>query len=426
MLQAMLETLRRRFADVSMVAGLVVIVRVVAASDLSFAVRLIGVGCVAWFLFSYLLVRRTGHQRLWIDLVGAVCIYAMGPATTDALQIMPILIGASMANSLHGELRHAFRRAVLLLLARGTFVAAHGLDAYDFALSCVIVLMVTRTWRLILDLIRDRDEMEVRLRHAQKLESVARLSAGVAHELNTPIQFVQDNVAFLAEALQGYEKAIERRAAGPATDAPLSSPIDGGADEQEDLRYFGQEAPRAAEDALQGLERIAAIVQSMKSFGRPDGSDRTAVDIEESVTSAVTMTDHQVAAAASLALDIEPGLWVPGNAADLNHVWLALLQNAAEAVDRTGRRGAVCVTASTEGSEVVVRVVDDGDGVPPENLERIFDPFFTTHDVGGGMGQGLAVAHAVVTSHGGSIEVESTVDAGSTFIVRLPLERAPA
>ena len=274
--------------------------------------------------------------------------------------------------------------------------------------------------------ITDRKARDAEVHRESKLESLGRLSAGLAHEINTPIQYVGDNARFLAEAFADlmtmvalYRELLEhddsmswgeRRERMRAAEARI------------EVDYLQTEVPSAVEQTLQGIDRVANIVRAMKTFSHPGHAEHVPADLNEALAATVTVTRHQVSRVADLDLDLGELPPVLCNIADLNQVFLNLIVNAADAVEETGRRGRVAVSSVVEGDQVAIRISDTGTGIPDHVRAKIFDPFFTTKDVGRGTGQGLPLARAVVQeAHGGTLTVRSEPGAGSTFTVRLPI-----
>ena len=198
------------------------------------------------------------------------------------------------------------------------------------------------------------------------------------------------------------------------------------AEEAADLDYLAERMPRAFERTLEGVERVTSIVRAMKEFAHPDRREKSPADLNRALANSLTVARNEykyVAEAETAFGAIPPVLCHVG---ELNQVFLNLIVNAAHAigdvVQGTDRKGTIRVTTAADGDHVVVRVADDGAGIPAELRGRVFDPFFTTKAVGKGSGQGLAIArNIVVAKHGGSIAFETEVGRGTTFIVRLPV-----
>lgn len=278
--------------------------------------------------------------------------------------------------------------------------------------------------------LRERKRLEVELNLAQKLESVGRLAAGVAHEINTPIQFVNDSIQFVRDAVNDLARLIGKyRAlhshvltADPGTE--LAEQVSH-TEEEVDLAYLLQNLPQALDRSLEGLGRVATIVRSMKEFAHPDQKEMRPADLNRCIASTLTIARNEFKYVADL--DLQPGDLpaVTCHAGDINQVVLNLVVNAGhaigDAVKGTDGRGRITVATRAEGTSVVVAVTDTGGGIPPHVRDRIFDPFFTTKEVGRGTGQGLAIARKIVLSHGGELTFETEVGRGTTFFLRLPI-----
>jgi signal transduction histidine kinase len=285
--------------------------------------------------------------------------------------------------------------------------------------------------------VAERKDIESRLESAQRLETIGTLAAGIAHEINTPTQYVGDNVRFLEDSFDELVAWLERTHEG------LSAIAQGRADAglagrlvQEaaslDLPFLRAEIPSALSQSQEGIAQIARIVHAMKEFSHPGTEERRPVDLNGIIDSAVVLSRNEWKYAAELELELAPDLPpVPCLPGDISQVILNLVVNAAHAVSDAGRRplkgkgavrGRIRIATRLDGAVAEIRVEDDGVGIPEELQERIFDPFFTTKEVGRGTGQGLAIARSVVAEkHGGRIAVSSEVGRGSCFRVRLPL-----
>lgn len=279
------------------------------------------------------------------------------------------------------------------------------------------------------------------LKHAQRdalqasrLASVGQLAAGIAHEINTPIQYIGDNLRFVAESMEALASAVGagRQLAEKTEAAGLVglAAVYYDACESSDVNYLIDETPRAVAQSLEGVAQVARIVLSMKEFSHPGSTNKTMADINRAIDNTLTVTRNTWKHLAEVERDFDPALPpVPCYAGELNQVFLNLIVNAAHAIEATGTNGLGLIRISTalENGQVVVRVSDNGCGVPDTIRERIFDPFFTTKDVGKGTGQGLAICRAVVVAkHGGKIEVGGREGEGAVFTVKLPLELAGA
>lgn len=279
---------------------------------------------------------------------------------------------------------------------------------------------------------RDRDEMEVQLRHAQKLESIGQLAAGIAHEINTPTQYIGDNVRFLRDAFEDLKKLLsqyERLAAATKGGATLSDDVKSGfeAIDGAETAYLLEEIPKAIRQTLEGVDRVATLVSAMKEFSHPGGKEKTIVDLNKAIQSTITVARNEWKYVAELETDFDPDLphiaCLPG---EVNQVILNLIVNAAHAIadvvgKNSGVKGKIRITTSSCPDFVEVRVHDTGSGIPEKVQGRIFDPFFTTKEVGKGTGQGLAIARSVIVDkHQGSIHFETAEGEGTTFTIRFP------
>lgn len=283
---------------------------------------------------------------------------------------------------------------------------------------------------------RQLEDAQSDLLQAEKLASIGRLAAGIAHEINTPTQFIGDNTRFLkgafedlARLLQVCQQLIDRSTDGAVTSELLSEATTISA--EIDLDYLTQEIPKAINQALEGLDRVSTIVRSMKEFSHPGSKEKTYIDINRAIESTATVSKAEWKYCANLSTDFDPNLQeVPCFPGEFNQVILNILVNGAHAIieknggDSSGF-GKISVSTRSDGEFAEIRISDTGCGIPQELIDKVFEPFFTTKVVGQGTGQGLAVARSVIVDkHGGTIRVESTLGEGSTFIIRLPLTDA--
>jgi len=270
--------------------------------------------------------------------------------------------------------------------------------------------------------VSERRRLELELRHAQKLESVGRLAAGIAHEINTPIQFVGDNVRFLEESFADVLTLVAAvRERFGDSDARISELL-----RDIDVDFLLDEVPAAVRQTLEGIDRVATIVRAMKAFGHPGTEAKTLADLNEMVADTLVVAAGEVKYIADVETDLAELPLVSCHVGDINQTLLNLVVNAAHAIEAAGRgRGTIRVTTRRDGDEVVIEVADTGTGVPPEVADRLFDPFFTTKEVGRGTGQGLSLARSlVVDRHQGSISFSTEIGVGTVFSVRLPISAA--
>ena len=282
--------------------------------------------------------------------------------------------------------------------------------------------------------ITERAILQNQLTQAQKLESIGQLAAGIAHEINTPTQYVGDNTRFLQDAFGDLQKVLikhgellESVKSGNPTETlihDVESVL-----EEADLSYLNQEIPKAIEQALEGVERVAKIVSSMKEFSHPGSGEKTAHDINRALESTITVARNEWKYVAEMETDFDPDLpLVPCLPGELNQVFLNMIINAAHAISDTSGNGSngngiIRVQSRYCDDSAEIRISDTGSGIPENVRTKIFDPFFTTKEVGRGSGQGLAISHTVIVEkHGGSLDFETEEGKGTTFIIRLPLD----
>jgi PAS domain S-box-containing protein len=277
-----------------------------------------------------------------------------------------------------------------------------------------------------------RQKMEVQLRHAQKMESIGQLAAGIAHEINTPTQFIGDNTRFVRDAFKDINRLLGQfsQLLGAAKEGGFLPALV--ADTEKiiqscDLAYLETEIAKAVEQSLTGIGQVAKIVQAMKTFSHPGTDKMTAVDLKNTIESTLTVCRNEWKYVADMVTEFDPFLpAVPCFPGEFNQVILNLVVNAAHAIGEKigpgGGKGTITVSARKNGEWAEIRISDTGTGIPEKARARIFDPFFTTKPIGKGTGQGLAIARSVlVEKHGGSIDFETELNKGTTFIARLPL-----
>jgi len=281
--------------------------------------------------------------------------------------------------------------------------------------------------------ITERRNLETQLRHSQKLESIGQLAAGIAHEINTPIQYVGDNVNFLKGAFADLHSVIckqERLLAGAKCgrlDDDVITDVEQ-AMASADLAFLGEEVPRAIEQTLEGLGRVAKIVRAMKEFSHPGDEGKVASNLNNLIENTITVANNEWKYVADVVTDFDGSLpLVPCLVSEFNQVILNLIVNAAHAIgdrikDDPEGKGRITISTRASAESVEIRVTDTGTGMPESVRLKEFDPFFTTKPVGKGTGQGLTIAHAVIVKkHGGTISIETELGKGTAFIIRLPL-----
>jgi PAS domain S-box-containing protein len=299
----------------------------------------------------------------------------------------------------------------------------------DNAGPAVGTLFVTRD-------ITERRKLELQLRQAQKLESIGQLAAGIAHEINTPLQFIGDNTRFLQQTFNELRPLLaaygQLLAAAETTGIPLAVVASArAAHDTAAPDYLCAEIPKAITDTLEGVARTTKIVQAMKTFSHPGSAEKSLVDLRETIESTLTISRSEWRHVADVVTEFDPELpKIPVLAAEFNQALLNLIINATHAIgDVVGdaKRGKGTITVSTRrlDASAEIRVRDTGTGIPEKVQARIYEPFFTTKPSGKGTGQGLAIVHSVIVEkHRGSLNFETTVGQGTVFIIRVPLEEA--
>jgi two-component system NtrC family sensor kinase len=275
----------------------------------------------------------------------------------------------------------------------------------------------------------ERARMEVELQVSHKLEAVGQLASGIAHEINTPIQYVSDSLHFLQsagrdmraliEAYRAERAVIEAAPAGAEALARLSE-----AEDAADLEYVDEALPKAMQRVFAGLETVATLVRSMNEFAHPGQRELAPADLRRGIENTVTVARNAYKYVADVVLELEEIPLVTSNAGELNQVFLNLIVNAAHAIADRGDpelRGTITLRTASDGDSVVISISDTGCGIPQAVRDRIFEPFFTTKEVGRGTGQGLVIARSIVQQHGGSLSFETECGKGTTFFIRLPV-----
>jgi two-component system NtrC family sensor kinase len=290
--------------------------------------------------------------------------------------------------------------------------------------------------RVLTAMIRDVTERrwrEVSRTQAQKLVSIGQLAAGIAHEINSPIQYVGDNLQFLDEScaslqigIRAHRRLFAEAKAGTIQPATLSEVAE--IEQTVAFEYLEREMPSAIHQALEGVQHVAKIVRAMKEFAHPGDAEMAPADLNRLIETATVVCRNRWKCLAELITDLDPTLpLVPCIAGEISQVLLNLIVNAADAIEevlfgRKETKGIIRISTRLIGGCAEVRVSDTGTGITPEVRARMFDLFFTTKPVGKGTGQGLALAYVtVVNKHHGTIDCETEAGAGTTFVVRLPM-----
>ena len=320
-------------------------------------------------------------------------------------------------------------------------IAGHGvpqfavMHAIFLAYTLVMGTIATREfWQnvdanaQVRDEVKQRLAIEVELRQAQKLEAIGRLAAGIAHEINTPVQFINDSCTFLSDGihsieagLAAYRKLVDDLVASrcsaddvPARIAQLET--------DHDLVYMRENLDDAAGRALDGLERVAKIVRATKDFASPRNAHKAPANLNAAIESTLVICGHETNGVADVVTELGAIPLVTCSGGELNQVFLNIIVNAAHAIAEKHEHGTIKIKTWDPGDGYVkIAISDTGGGIPVEILDKIFEPFFTTKPVGKGSGQGLAIARSIVVGkHGGMLDVASQLGVGTTFTIALP------
>src|SRR5579859_407605 len=260
--------------------------------------------------------------------------------------------------------------------------------------------------------ITDIKHAQRELLQSSRLASVGQLAAGIAHEINTPIQYIGNNLSFIADSIRKIFEQLKTREG----------------DMDNEMAFLAEELPGAVSESLDGVTQISRIVLSMKEFSHPGSATKTLVNLNRALDTTLTVTANVWKQAAAVQRDYDPELPpVPCFAGELNQVFLNLIVNAAQAIEGSGkpRPGTIAISTAQSGDYAKIQIADSGTGIPAALLDKIFDPFFTTKEIGKGTGQGLAICqNVIVVKHGGKIEVGGLEGQGAVFTIYLPFDQS--
>jgi signal transduction histidine kinase len=321
-------------------------------------------------------------------------------------------------------LKRPFPETYEPLLLEGNHGVLGMLDVHDLlqAQSELLSLsnrLVAQKVEALEDANRALREAQAALVQSEKLASLGQLAAGVAHEINNPVAFVSNNLAVLKREMDSVCKLLDqyRQRLGQA-DPPAGLALKR-TEEEVDLPYIEEHRARQFRASQEGLGRVSEIVRNLCDFARLNQAEREQFDLNAGLRSTLEMLVHEKK---KRNIDVETDLgdlpFVEGYPGKINQVLLNLILNAMQACQDSGK---VRIATYRDRGGVCVEVRDNGCGIPPENRPRLFDPFFTTKPVGQGTGLGLSISFGIIRDHGGTIEVESALGAGSVFRVRLPV-----
>lgn len=261
------------------------------------------------------------------------------------------------------------------------------------------------------------ESAHVQLLQAEKMASIGQLAAGVAHEINNPIGFVNSNVGTLGKYMANLFDVIAAYEAAEARVGGHQCPEVAEIKSKVDLAYLKEDIPNLLRESQEGLTRVKRIVQDLKDFSHVDESNWQSASLEQGIDSTLNVVANEIKYKAKVVKEYSGLPDIECMPSQLNQVFMNLLVNAAQAITNNG---VITIRTGSSGDEVWVEVEDTGKGIPPENLTRIFDPFFTTKAIGEGTGLGLALSYGIVQKHNGHIEVRSEVGKGTTFRICVP------
>jgi signal transduction histidine kinase len=390
------------------------------------------------------LLRAIPDQLVWLDAAGRVLASKAARDGQDDQRVSHAALGSIVADVLDERLvteLYAHMATALESNETSTFDYRIANDEGEQYFEARVVPGRRHTVLLMLRDVTARQQLETELlaretelQHAQRLEAIGRLAGGIAHEINTPIQFIGDNVRFLQESFATTVTLVDAYRECLFGEADMSRAervaMAEGAERSADVSFLTEEVPQAAQETLEGVERVAAIVKAMKAVGRPSQVEQTPADLNAAIESTVVVSRSEYKQVAEVELDFGDLPPVICHVGELNQVFINLIVNAAHAIadknEGTGERGRIGIKTRADNDQVVIEISDSGGGIPDEIRHRIFEPFFTTKEVGKGTGQGLSLSRAlVVDRHGGSISVESTTGQGTTFAISLPVNGLP-
>nr|WP_306667745.1 ATP-binding protein [Pseudoteredinibacter isoporae] len=271
--------------------------------------------------------------------------------------------------------------------------------------------------------ITERLQLERQLKQAQKMESVGHMAAGLAHEINSPLQFISSNVDFI-------KSSFSNLIAMQKVYTDLLCKIDSHAnlpESNDDLDFIMEEVPNAIDQTLEGVDRVSNIIRFMKELEQPSGREFASQNLNRTIENSVVVTRNEWKASADLKLELDKSLpETPCIESEISQVLMILIVNACQAIQESSpnSKGTIKISSRFDEDNVTICVMDNGPGIPNTIIDKIFDPFFTTKPVGMGTGQGLSVAYKIINNqHGGKIAVKSKERVGTQFRITLPRKR---
>ncbi len=283
--------------------------------------------------------------------------------------------------------------------------------------------------------ITERLQLKNQLLLGQKLEAMGELAAGIAHEINTPMQYIGDNVRFLQEGfgdmlqlLGDYHRVIQEIATSQQMPEHCVADIQQ-AEQDADIDFLRKEVPLAVRQTLEGVAQVSNIVGAMNELSHPGTGQKVPIDINKAIENTVVVSRHEWKYIADLEMTLDPDLPLVHGLPEISQVFLNIIVNAAQAIaaahaKNDQSKGSIHIITSCSHDMVEICINDSGPGIAAAQQHKIFDPFFTTKAQGKGTGQGLAISHQIVCNRlGGRLFVESEPGHGASFIIQLPVGR---
>ncbi|MBS4099533.1 MAG: histidine kinase [Sulfuricella sp.] len=271
-------------------------------------------------------------------------------------------------------------------------------------------------------LVKKLEDAHNQLLQSEKMASIGQLAAGVAHEINNPIGYVNSNLGTLRTYLDQLLAVLAAYEALESTCEPAKLAQVMTVKKQVELDFLKEDVIALLNESGEGIRRVKQIVQDLKDFSHVDEAEWQQADLHHGLDSTLNVVHNEIKYKADVVKEYNDLPNVECLPSQLNQVFMNMLVNAAHAIDE-GTRGLITIRTGMVGDQVWVEFADNGKGIPPENLTRIFDPFFTTKPVGKGTGLGLSLAYGIIEKHRGHIEVKSEIGKGTTFRLWLPVRQ---
>ena len=305
------------------------------------------------------------------------------------------------------------------------FINCDGKERYlNLTINPIIENNIRKGYVLLGLDITEQKIIESQLSQAQKLESIGQLAAGIAHEINTPLQYINDNTKFLNESFKDLIVVLNDIKSNKIKDMnDLTTTLN-----NIDIDFLIDEIPEAIKQTIDGIKSVVKIVRAMKDFSHPGQNEMQLSNINRAIENTIIVSKNEWKYVADIQTDLDqetPDILC--HSAELNQVFLNIIINAAHAIEEKfagSKNGKINISTNHDSKHVIINITDNGTGIPKKIINNIFDPFFTTKGVGKGTGQGLAIAYNVINEmHSGKLVVETEEGEGTKFIIKLPLRQ---